>query len=113
MGSIAREKSTITIVNDDSNCFWYALNVLTHPENKTLRDHRSAKVRAKWGKELCERAGWEWDKPVPLEAIFDIEKALECSMWVMDLKQIQFLGGKVGLYESFVFKSDSDYPNKY
>ena len=108
-----KKRSVIPIINDDNNCFWYALNILLNPQNETLKDHRNAKTRAKRGKELCERAGWEWDRPVPLDAIFDIEKTLECSIWVMDLKRIPFLGAKVSLYQSFVFKSASEYPNRH
>ena len=35
------KKSVIQIVNDDNNCFWYAMAILMNPKNKSVKESRS------------------------------------------------------------------------
>ena len=110
--SILNKRSVVQIKNDDKNCSWYALNCLLHPKNKALKDER-LKLRREWGKELCERVGFPWDQPVALDTIGAVEEALKVSIYVLDLHAIPILQSSVSLFDSLIFKSGSDYPDKH
>ena len=45
--SILNKKSVNRIINDDNNCFWYALSVAMNKTNKALKDNRYQKQREK------------------------------------------------------------------
>jgi hypothetical protein len=36
--SVMNKKSVIQIVNDDNNCFWYAMAILLNPTNKQIKE---------------------------------------------------------------------------
>jgi hypothetical protein len=62
--SVLNKKSVIQIVNDDNNCFWYAMSCLLNPKNRQIRDHRNTKARVKTANNTCNKCKCEWDKPV-------------------------------------------------
>ena len=68
------KKSVVQIVNDDNNCFWYAMAHLMNPKNKLIRDARYPNTRIRLGKEICDKTGYEWNKPVPLHLITLVEE---------------------------------------
>ena len=50
--SILNKKSVNRIINNDNNCFWYALLVAMDRNNRALRDNRNTKLRAKEAKNM-------------------------------------------------------------
>ena len=105
----SRQQSVLTIKNTDNNCFWYALNCLLKKSDKALyeiaRKDSRPKMRAKYGRELCEKAGWEWDKPVPLDAIPEIEKNLNVGICVMSLTAVPITGTTTEIWDNLIYKS--------
>jgi hypothetical protein len=53
--SVYKKASVLKIVNDDNNCFWYAMACLMNPDKRMIRDHRYPNTRIKVGKEICNK----------------------------------------------------------
>ena len=90
--SILNKSSVIRIVNDDNNCFWYALTVSINKDNKTMKDSRYPKKRDNFAKELCKKCKLKWDEPVSFIHIPLIEEALKLNVYVVNLYDIPQLG---------------------
>ena len=73
--SIFLKKSVIRIVNDDSSCFWHAMAVLlneNHPQYKHIKEGRN--IRTATAQELCNRCNAEWNIPVSINQVENIEE---------------------------------------
>ena len=88
----------IKIVNEDENCFWYAMSLLMNPKNKQQRDLRWTNTRVKLGKEICAKSRCEWDKPFPLHLIPLVENKINCNIYVISADHIPMLGSSVCLH---------------
>ena len=72
--SILNKTSVNRVINDDKNCFWYALVMLAyakHPQIKQINMGR--KIRTTLAMELCANCGLERDKPVSFDEIPIVE----------------------------------------
>ena len=97
MESTYNKKSVVKIVNDDNNCFWYAMACLANPENKEIKKARQPKPREIIGKELCHKSKCEWDQPVSFLQIPLVEEKLNCNIHILDVYNIPMLGTSVEL----------------
>jgi hypothetical protein len=81
--SIFNKQSVLKIVNDDNNCFWYALACLMYPENKSIRDSRNPQARQKVAGDICKKCKLVWNQPTPLISIPFVEDAYDCNIYVV------------------------------
>jgi hypothetical protein len=95
--SVLNKKSVIQIVNDDNNCFWYAMSCLLNPKNKQIRDHRNTKARVKTAINTCNKCKCDWDKPVSFLNIPLVEQTYNCNIYVIDMNNIPMLGSSISL----------------
>jgi len=107
----------LTIKNTDDNCFWYALNCLLYKNDEALyeiaRKDDRPKKRAELGKQLCAKAGWEWNQPVPLDAIPAIEEKLGVGICVMSLDCVPVTGATTSIWDSLVYKTIGKFDAKH
>ena len=74
---ILNKTSVNKVVNDDNNCFWYALVLLIHRNNPKFKQISLGRpIRTKLAKDLCEGCGMEWDKTVSFDEIPLVEQKL-------------------------------------
>ena len=74
--SIYNTTSVNRIVNEDNNCFWYALLPLVYPKHPTLKQIKMGRpIRKHLAMELCSHCEMEWDKQVPFDDIDKVERA--------------------------------------
>ena len=99
--SILNKRSVLRIINDDNNCFWYALACLMNPENKSIKDHRN-KARVKVAKELCNKCKLQFDEPVCFITFPVIEKALDINIYVIDLNNLPMLKSAINIWNSLI-----------
>ena len=106
-----KKRSVITIVNQDDNCFWYALTCLihvNHVKKQQIIDGR--KIRVELAKKLCDDCHMPWNAAVSLDSIRAIEKYLRCNIYVLDSDKIPFQGMTTSLLDSdaVMYKSGHD-----
>jgi len=104
--SILNKTSVNRVVNDDNNCFWYALVNLVHSNHHQIkRIKEGRKIRTDLAKELCEQCGMEWDKPVSLEEISCVENYLQANIRVLSLEDLPMLATTCNIYNSLIYSS--------
>ena len=103
--SVLNKTSVVKVVNEDDNCFWYALSVVMNKTNKMLKDHRCARLRERVAKELCNKCKLPWDNKVSFLDLPLIEEALNCNIYVLDLNNIPVLGSKIDVWNMLMYKS--------
>ena len=99
--SILNKTSVNRIVNDDNNCFWYALVMLIyakHPQIKQIKMGR--KIRTTLAMELCSHCELEWNKPVSFDEIPIIESKLKCNIMILDIDNIPILKTTSNIYNT-------------
>jgi hypothetical protein len=101
------KKSVISIINDNNNCFWYAIACLMNPTNRTIRDNRNQKARDKVAMSICNKSKLQWDTPVRLDSIIFVEKTYNININVIELQNLPILGGNVNIFNSLLYKSDN------
>ena len=111
--SILNKKSVVKIVNDDNNCFWYALSVVMDKTNKSLKDSRNKMLRERVGKELCNRCKLPWGNQVSFLDLTLIEETLNCNIYILDLNNIPVLGCKIDVWNILMYKTDSKNAEQY
>jgi hypothetical protein len=78
-----KKKSVVRVKNNDNNCFWYSLVNLVyinHEKKKEIKMGR--KIQKELALKLCDMSGKEFDNPVSIEDISDIEDKLDCNIYV-------------------------------
>ena len=76
--SLLNKTSVNRIVNDDNNCFWYALVVLVYAKHAQIKQIKAGrKIQKTLAMELCSYCDMEWDKPVSFDEIHKVEKKLK------------------------------------
>ena len=103
--SILNKDSVNRIINNDNNCFWYALLVAMNSKSRALKDNRNTKLREKEARKLCAMCKLQWDVPVSLLHIPLVEETLKCNIYVLDLNNPHILGSKVNVWETMLYKS--------
>ena len=103
--SILSKKSVNRIVNDDNNCFWYALIIAINNTDKALKDSRNTRLRERVGRELCNRCKLPWDEEVSFLNIPLVEETLNCNIYVLDLENPNILGSKMNIWNTLLYKS--------
>ena len=111
--SVSREKLSILnktsvnrVINDDNNCFWYALVMLVyakHPQIKQIKMGR--KIRTTLAMELCEKVGLEWNQPVSFDEIATVEKHINCNIMILDIESIPILNTTSNIYNTLMYKN--------
>jgi hypothetical protein len=111
--SIFLKKSVIKIVNDDNSCFWHALAVLlneNHPQIKHIKEGRN--IRTLIARDLCNTCNMEWNTPVSINEIENIEDILKCNIYVFDIENLPILNSTSNIYHSLMYKSQYVVGNK-
>ena len=111
--SILIKRSVLQIINDDNNCFWYALACLMNPQNRTIRDHRNILARKKAGMELCKRCKHNWDEPVSFLLLPIVEYMFDCNICIINRSNIPMLGTTIKLWNCLMYKSENKNKNHY
>jgi len=104
--SILNKTSVNQVINEDNNCFWYALVILIyakHPQIKQIKMGR--KIRTTLAMELCAHCGLEWNKPVSFDEIPLVEEKLICSIMILDIDNIPILNTTSKIYNSLMYKN--------
>ena len=106
--SIMKKKGVNTIINDDKNCFWYALSVSMNPKNVAMKDNRGPqKARKAFGLSLCQKARLQWDEPVSFEHIPLVEQALNINIYIIDLENIPVLGSAINIWDALMYRNEN------
>ena len=72
---IFKKRSVVKIVNNDNNCFWYALIVTLYSNHKKAKEIAMGRnIRITLAKELCEKCGFTWDQQIAVTDIHKVEK---------------------------------------
>ena len=106
--SILNKKSVNRVVNDDNNCFWYALVMLIyakHPQIKQIKMGR--KIRTTLAMDLCDNCELEWNKPVSFDEIAIVENKLQCNIMILDIDNIPILKTTSNIYNTLMYKNIS------
>ena len=111
--SILNKSSVIKIINDDNNCFWYALTVSINKDNKMMKDSRYPKRRDTFAKDLCRKCKLKWDEPVSFIHIPLIEEALKINVYVINLNDVPQLGSAINLWDCLMYKSPDQNTEKH
>ena len=111
--SILNKKSVLRIINDDNNCFWYALACLMNPENTALKDSRNKLARAKVASKICQKCKLQFDEKVSFNAIPFVEKTYNCNINILNLNDIPVLGASIDLMNCLMYKSENRGNNHY
>lgn len=104
--SILNKTSVNRVVNDDNNCFWYALVMLVyakHPQIQQIKMGR--KIRTTLAMELCANVGLEWNKPVSFDEIPMVEKKINCNIMILDMENIPILKTTSNIYNTLMYKN--------
>jgi hypothetical protein len=48
----------------------------------------------------------EWDKPVSLDMIPEIDEAIEKQIFILNIDELPILGASINIYDSLTYKSD-------
>jgi hypothetical protein len=106
--SIMNKKGVNTIINDDKNCFWYALSVSMNPKNAVMKDNRGPqKARKAFGLSLCQKAKLQWDEPVSFEHIPLVEEALNINIYIIDMENIPVLGSAINIWDALMYRNEN------
>ena len=113
--SILNKQSVNRVVNDDNNCFWYALVMLVYANHGQIKQIKMGrKIRTTLAMELCSHCEMEWNKPVSFDEIPMVEEMLNANIMVVDIKQIPVLNTTARIYNSRMYKNCSvKSPTKY
>ena len=112
--SIMNKKSVLRIVNDDKNCFWYAMACLMkNPNNRQIRPERQSDARTKAAREICSKSKLEWNKPTPLHFICLVEEAYNININVIDKYNVPMLGCNVNIFNCLMYKSENRHTKHY
>ena len=106
--SILDKKSVVRIVNDDNNCFWYALSISMNKKSRGLRDERNKKLKERVARDLCTKCKLPWDTPVSFLDLPLVEQTFNCNIYVIDLNNVPILGAKIDIWNTIMYKA----PNK-
>ena len=106
--SILNKTSVNRVVNDDNNCFWYALVMLVYAKHAQIKQIKMGrKIRKTLAIELCEYCEMEWDKPVSFDDIPKVEEKLKVHIMILDIDNIPVLKTTTNLYHSLMYKNDT------
>ena len=112
--SIMKKKGVNTIINDDKNCFWYALSVSMNPKNAAMKDNRGPqKARKAFGLSLCQKARLQWDEPVSFEHIPLVEQALNINIYIIDMENIPVLGSAINIWDVLMYRNEDKHTEKH
>ena len=111
--AILSKRSVLRIINDDNNCFWYALSCLVNPKNSSIRDHRNILARQKAGIELCKKCKLNWGDPVSMLSLPIVETMLDCNVYVLNIDNIPILGSTIKLWNCLIYKSENKNKEHY
>ena len=113
--SILNKTSVNRVVNDDNNCFWYALVMLVYANHAQIKEIKMGrKIRTVLAMELCSHCELEWNKPVSFDEIHIVEEMLNVNIMVVDIEQIPVLNTTSRIYNSLMYKNSSiKSPTKY
>ena len=75
-----------------------------HPQYKHIKEGRN--IRTLIAKDLCNRCNMEWDKPVAINEIENVESILQCSILVFDIDNLPVLNTTNNVYNSLMYKSE-------
>ena len=106
--SILNKTSVNRVVNDDNNCFWYALVMLIyakHPQIKQIKMGR--KIRTTLAMDLCDNCELEWNKPVSFDEIPIVESKLQCNIMILDIDNIPILKTTSNIYNTLMYKNSN------
>ena len=104
--SILNKTSVNKVVNDDNNCFWYALVLLIHRNNPKFKQICLGRpIRTKLAKELCEGCGMEWDKTVSFDEIPLVEQKLNVNILIFDIDAVPMMRTTTSIYQSLIYKN--------
>ena len=104
--SILNKTSVNKVVNDDNNCFWYALVLLIHRKHPKFKEIcRGRPIRTKLAKELCEGCGMEWDKTVSFDEIPLVEEKLNVNILIFDIDAVPMMRTTTSIYQSLIYKN--------
>ena len=104
--SILNKTSVNKVVNDDNNCFWYALVLLIHRNNPKFNQIRLGRpIRTKLAKDLCEGCGMEWDKTVSFDEIPLVEQKLNVNILISDIDAVPMMRTTTSIYQSLIYKN--------
>jgi Pyruvate/2-oxoacid:ferredoxin oxidoreductase delta subunit len=110
--SILNKQSVLKIVNDDNNCFWYALACLMYPENKMIRDSRKS-TRIKVASDICKKCKLVWNQPISTFSIPFVEDTYDCNIYILNLNQIPMLGSNINLWNCLLYKTNNRHKKQY
>ena len=106
--SILNKKSVNRVVNDDNNCFWYALVMLVYANHAQIKQIKMGrKIRTVLAQELCSHCEMEWNKPVAFDEIHMVEEMLNVNIMVVDIEKIPVLNTTSRIYNSLMYKNSS------
>ena len=111
--SILNKSSVIKIINDDNNCFWYALTISINKDNSKMKDQRYPNKRNAFAKELCRKCKLKWDEPVSFIHLPLIEEALNITIYIINLNDIPQLGTAINLWDCLMYKSGNNQNEKH
>ena len=106
--SILNKKSVNRVVNDDNNCFWYALVMLVYHNHAQIKNIKMGRnIRTTLAMELCAHCGLEWNRPVGFDDIQTVEEKLQCHILVLDIEQLPILSTTSNIYNSLMYKNNT------
>ena len=104
--SIYNKTSVNCVVNQDNNCFWYALLPLVYPKHPKLKQIKAGRpIRKLLAMELCSHCDMEWDKQVSFDDIDKVERALGVNIMIFDIDNIPMLKTTSSIYNSLMYKN--------
>ena len=80
-----------------------------HPGYRHIKEGRT--IRTTIAKSLCEKCNMQWDEPVSIDQIEQVEKALKCNIYVLDANNLPILNTTTNILTSLMYKSK--YNEKY
>jgi hypothetical protein len=112
---ILNKKSVIRVVNNDDNCFWYALAYLMNPKDKDIRKKGRTTYRFRIASELARKCKLNMDMKmtISLPTIGIVEQALDINIYVISLSNIPILGSSINIWDILLYKSDDRGKEKY
>ena len=84
-----------------------------HPQYKHIKEGRN--IRTAIAQELCNRCNMEWNIPVSINQIENIEEILKCNIRVFDIDNLPILNSTQNIYNALMYKSEhqEDYKQCY
>ena len=102
-------------MNNDENCFWYALAYLMNPKDKDIRKKGRTTYRFRIASELARKCKLNMDMKmtISLPTIGIVEQALDINIYVISLSNIPILGSSIKIWDILLYKSDGRGKDKY